>query len=60
VTARQTLSWRSLAQKRRYSEGLDAVEARPDAANTLICFFADHGDHLGDHHDFVAGQRPRQ
>ncbi|HEY6989168.1 MAG TPA: sulfatase-like hydrolase/transferase, partial [Bryobacteraceae bacterium] len=21
-----------------------------DAANTLICFFSDHGDHLGDHH----------
>jgi len=29
---------------------LDAVEARPDADNTLICFYADHGDHLGDHH----------
>lgn len=29
---------------------LDAVESRPDADNTLICFFADHGDHLGDHH----------
>jgi len=29
---------------------LDAVEARGDAENTLICFFADHGDHLGDHH----------
>jgi choline-sulfatase len=29
---------------------LDAVEARPDADNTLICFFADHGDMLGDHH----------
>ena len=28
---------------------LDAVEARPDAANTIICFFSDHGDHLGDH-----------
>ncbi len=28
---------------------LDAVEARDDAENTLICFFADHGDHLGDH-----------
>jgi choline-sulfatase len=28
---------------------LDAVEARDDAGNTLICFFADHGDHLGDH-----------
>ena len=29
---------------------LDAVEARPDADDTLICFFSDHGDHLGDHH----------
>ncbi len=29
---------------------LDAVEQRGDAENTLICFFADHGDHLGDHH----------
>ena len=36
---------------------LDAVEAREravarrdDTGNTLICFFADHGDHLGDHH----------
>jgi choline-sulfatase len=29
---------------------LDAVERRGDAENTLICFFADHGDHLGDHH----------
>jgi arylsulfatase len=29
---------------------LDVVEARPDADNTLICFFSDHGDHLGDHH----------
>lgn len=29
---------------------LDAVEAREDADNTLICFFADHGEHLGDHH----------
>ena len=28
---------------------LDAVEARPDADNTVICFFSDHGDHLGDH-----------
>ncbi len=28
---------------------LDAVEARRDADNTLICFFSDHGDHLGDH-----------
>lgn len=31
---------------------LDAVEARDDADNTLICFFADHGDHLGDHHSW--------
>lgn len=29
---------------------LDAVERRGDADNTMICFFADHGDHLGDHH----------
>jgi len=29
---------------------LDAVEARGDADNTIICFFSDHGDHLGDHH----------
>ncbi len=28
---------------------LDAVEARPDADNTVIAFFTDHGDHLGDH-----------
>lgn len=28
---------------------LDSVEARPDADNTLICFFSDHGDHMGDH-----------
>lgn len=31
---------------------LDTVEARPDAENTLICFFSDHGDHLGDHHSW--------
>lgn len=29
---------------------LDAVDARDDADNTLICFYSDHGDHLGDHH----------
>ena len=29
---------------------LDAVEAREDGDNTVICFFSDHGDHLGDHH----------
>jgi len=28
---------------------LDRVEARDDADNTIICFFSDHGDHLGDH-----------
>lgn len=28
---------------------LDAVEARDDGDNTVICFFSDHGDHLGDH-----------
>jgi arylsulfatase len=31
---------------------LDAVDSRPDADNTLICFYADHGDHLGDHHSW--------
>jgi arylsulfatase len=29
---------------------LDAVEARPNSENVLICFFSDHGDLLGDHH----------
>lgn len=29
---------------------LDAVESRDDAENTLICFFSDHGELLGDHH----------
>ncbi|MBW7461503.1 sulfatase-like hydrolase/transferase, partial [Paenibacillus sepulcri] len=29
---------------------LDAVESRPDADETLICFYSDHGDHMGDHH----------
>ncbi|MBL9185898.1 MAG: sulfatase-like hydrolase/transferase [Opitutaceae bacterium] len=28
---------------------IDAVEARPDGDNTLICFYSDHGDHMGDH-----------
>lgn len=28
---------------------LDMVDARDDAENTMICFFSDHGDHLGDH-----------
>jgi len=29
---------------------LDAVEARDDAENTVIVFYSDHGEHLGDHH----------
>jgi choline-sulfatase len=29
---------------------LDAIEARPNPDNVLICFFSDHGDLLGDHH----------
>jgi len=29
---------------------LDAVERRADADSTVICFFTDHGDMLGDHH----------
>jgi SAM-dependent methyltransferase len=29
---------------------LDAVESNPNPENTLICFFSDHGDLLGDHH----------
>jgi len=29
---------------------LDAIEARGDGSNTLICFTSDHGDLLGDHH----------
>ncbi|MEM7032971.1 MAG: sulfatase-like hydrolase/transferase [Chloroflexota bacterium] len=28
---------------------LDSVEAQADSDNTLICFFSDHGDHMGDH-----------
>ena len=28
---------------------LDAVEKRGNAGNTLICFYSDHGDFLGDH-----------
>ena len=28
---------------------LDAVEAHDDGDNTIICFFTDHGDHMGDH-----------
>jgi choline-sulfatase len=29
---------------------VDAIEARPNPENVLICFFSDHGDLLGDHH----------
>ena len=29
---------------------LDEVERQENAENTLICFFSDHGDLLGDHH----------
>lgn len=29
---------------------LDAVEEDANADNTLICFYSDHGDHMGDHH----------
>ncbi|MGI8891525.1 MAG: sulfatase-like hydrolase/transferase [Chthoniobacterales bacterium] len=29
---------------------LDKVESDPEADNTLICFFSDHGDLMGDHH----------
>jgi len=29
---------------------LDAIQARPNSENILICFFSDHGDLLGDHH----------
>ena len=29
---------------------LDAVDSTPNAANTVICFFTDHGEMLGDHH----------
>jgi len=28
---------------------LDAVDSTAGADNTLICFYADHGEHLGDH-----------
>jgi choline-sulfatase len=28
---------------------LDAVEASDDGENTLICFYSDHGENLGDH-----------
>lgn len=29
---------------------LDAVEMKSNSENTVICFFSDHGDLLGDHH----------
>jgi len=28
---------------------LDALRTRPDWENTIVMFFSDHGDHLGDH-----------
>ena len=28
---------------------LDALEQRDDADNTIVCFYSDHGDHMGDH-----------
>ena len=31
---------------------LDGVEARADADDTTICFFSDHGDHMGHHHSW--------
>jgi arylsulfatase A-like enzyme len=31
---------------------LDAVDARADADNTLIVFYSDHGEGLGDHHSW--------
>ncbi|HBP39113.1 MAG TPA: choline-sulfatase [Clostridiales bacterium] len=32
---------------------LDAVESRTDADNTLICFYSDHGELIGDHHSWT-------
>jgi choline-sulfatase len=29
---------------------IDTVESREDADNTIIAFFSDHGEHMGDHH----------
>lgn len=29
---------------------IDCVESLPGDRETMICFFSDHGDHLGDHH----------
>lgn len=31
---------------------LDSIEDREDSDNTVICFFSDHGEHLGDHHSW--------
>ena len=52
--------WFSILKARYYGEIsyidwcigkiLDSVDERDDADNTLICFFSDHGEHLGDHH----------
>ena len=42
---------------------LDAVEARPNSENVLICFFSDHGDLLGDHHGWqkqISSRRPAE
>ena len=53
-------SWARMCKARYYGEItfidqclgriLDAVESGPDPDNTMICFFSDHGEHLGDHH----------
>ncbi|RDZ51349.1 choline-sulfatase [Haloferax sp. Atlit-4N] len=29
---------------------LNALEERGERENTVVCFFSDHGEHLGDHH----------
>jgi len=31
---------------------LNALEQKGYTNNTLVCFFSDHGDHLGDHHSW--------
>lgn len=52
-------SWARIARARYFGEisyidwclgrVLDALEQRGEADNALICFFSDHGEHLGDH-----------